>query len=151
MLHYLAVHDLVWINTTITGMTLPFDYEKLEACMAAQYNYGESLDVPGQAANFLSTFLRKRPFAFGNVRTGFIATVAFLTANQYALTADDARAAEIVRAVDSGAMTPEDGIAAVAQPTDVGLRPGVTLRALVTHLCNERAGTLKLLFEGDEQ
>src|SRR5688572_19158478 len=102
MLLYLSVHDIVWINATILGVTVPFDYEKLEAAMAAQYSYGDSTNVSLQAANVLASFILKPPFAAGNRRTAFVAVATFLNANGYALQADDKEAAAIVQRLDRG-------------------------------------------------
>src|SRR5438477_10114142 len=99
MIHYLSVHDLVWINTTVTGLTLSFDFETLEQAMAAQYSYGDSRDVPGQAANLLHILVEKRPFEYGNTRTAFVAVAAFLGANGYPLQVDDAQMADLIGAV----------------------------------------------------
>ena len=44
-MEYLTVHDLVWINNTVTGEVNPYDYVTLEACMAAQYRYGNSQEI----------------------------------------------------------------------------------------------------------
>ena len=151
MLHYLAVHDLVWINNTVTGETLPFDYENLEACMAAQYGFGVSLDAAGQAANFLSTTLRLRPFAWGNVRTAFIATLTFLTANKFTMTAEDRQAGSVVRLVAEGSLSADEAVSQIFQQGELGLRPGVTLRTLVTFICNQHAEAIRQLTEGDQE
>src|SRR5438105_9699553 len=92
MMQYLSVHDLVWINGTIMGTTVDFDYQRLEAAMAAQYSYGVSTNTPEQAANLLEAMVAKKPFDYGNLRTGFVATAAFLDANGYALKPGDSNA-----------------------------------------------------------
>ncbi len=150
MMRYLSVHDLVWINTIVTGKTLVFDYEKLEAVMAAQYGYGQSNNVPLQAASFLETALKKRPFAYGNLRVAFVALVTYLNANGYALEVDDRRAAEIIQSVSKGELSSSQAIAEMSSPTDQKLKPGTTLRQLVSFICNRHAEALKLLKEGDE-
>lgn len=147
---YLSVHDLVWLNATITGETQPFNYVALEEAMAAQYSYGESRDVPRQAANLLDTLVNKAPFQCGNVRTGFIATAAFLSANGYALKVGDDEAARILRAVHDRATSPWNAVGALSEPADIGLRPGATLRALITHLLNTRTDALRQLAPCDE-
>lgn len=150
MMHYLSVHDIVWINATLTGETVPFDYEKLEAAMAAQYSYGDSTDVAGQAANCLATFILKPPFAYGNLRTAFVAVTTFLNANGFALQVGDAGAAQAIRNLGRGAATAAETIDILAKPAQIALRPGVSLRTLVTHICNEHRGALTTLKEGDE-
>jgi prophage maintenance system killer protein len=150
MLVYLSVHDIVWINSTVTGETLPFDYELLEAAMAAQYSYGDSTDVSGQAANFLASFVLKPPFAYGNLRSAYVAVTAFLNANGFALQVGDAEAAQLIRGLASGEATAAETVEKLAKQAQIGLRPGVTLRALVTYICNEHTETLALLKEVDE-
>jgi death-on-curing family protein len=149
-MQYLSVHDIAWINSTLAGKALKFDYVTLEESMAAQYSYGDSTDVERQAANLLSTLVTKRPFAYGNTRTGFIAVTAFLDANGYAPKVDDSGAAEIVRQVAAGQRAAADAITELAAPAETALRPGVSLRSLVTHIFNAHAEAIKLLAAGDE-
>lgn len=98
---YLTVHDLVWINAGFCGPDVPFDYERLEACMAAQYGYGDSRDLLGQAAAFAETCLRSDTFREGNLRTGLAAVGMFLQANGAPLQPQD-QVEEVVRKVRSG-------------------------------------------------
>ncbi len=149
-MHYLSVHDLCWINATVVGKTLPFDYERLEAAMAAQYGYGDSRETATQAANFLEALLLCPPFAYGNRRTAFIAVVTFLNANGYALQVEDAEAADVVSRVASRSLSPQEAIQTLARAAEIGLRPGVTLRRLVTHLFNEHTDAVQRLAEGDQ-
>jgi len=149
-MQYLSVYDIVWINTTLAGRALPFDYVNLEEAMAAQYSYGVSTNVPAQAANLLQILVLKRPFAFGNVRTAFVAVTAFLIANGYALAVDDAAAAEIVRAVADGRRTAEDAIGVLAAPAGESMGSAMTLRALVTLIFNGRSEAIRQLARGDE-
>ncbi|HZP80850.1 MAG TPA: type II toxin-antitoxin system death-on-curing family toxin [Chthonomonadaceae bacterium] len=146
---YLTVHDLVWINTTVTGRVNPYDWVTLEAAMAAQYRYGESQDVPGQAASLLQSLLFKPPFASGNRRTAFIAALTFLNANGYATKVQDREAADIVLSVIRRERTPEQAIAELAAPSQQALPAGLTLRKLITHECNLHVEALKILAEGD--
>ncbi len=118
--------------------------------MAAQYAYGKSNDAVGQAGNLLSVMLTTRPFKAGSVRTAFIATVVFLTANKYTLAVEDAEAAGLIRQVEKGEIEAGEAIARLFKSSDLQLREGVTLRSLVAHICNEHLGALKLLAEGDE-
>ena len=107
----MTTHDLVWINSSITGVINPYSYVTLEAAMAGQYSYGDSHNVPAQAANLLDRLLCTHPFAAGNVRTAFIATLSFLNANGYATTVDDGSAAAIVSAVVDGGKSAQEAIA----------------------------------------
>jgi death-on-curing family protein len=150
LMHYLSVHDLVWINTTLVGKTLTFDYRTLEEAMAAQYSYGESKNVSLQAANLLDTLVAKQPFAYGNRRTGFLAVAAFLNANGYALQVDDSQAADLIRSLAEKRTTAPEAIATLAQPAEIGLRPGNSLRSLVTYIFNTHTAALQSLTPGDE-
>jgi len=148
-MEYLTTHDLVWINNVVTGAVNPFNYVPLEAAMASQYGYGDSRDVEGQAANFLEHLLFTSPFAGGNRRTAFIATLTFLNANGYATKVGDQEAAQTVLSVAQRQRTSQEAIGALAAPAKEPLPEGITLRALITHECNLHADALKFLAEGD--
>ncbi len=150
-MQYLSVHDIVWINSTLMGSSLKFDYVTLEEAMAAQYSYGESKNIPVQAANLLHMLVNKRPFQRGNMRTGFIAVAAFLNGNGYALKVDDAEAARILRALADRQTDALDAVTSLAEPANIGLRPGVSLRTVVTHIFNAHTEAIKMLTAGDEQ
>ena len=150
MIHYLAIHDFVWINSTVTGKTLEFDYEALEECMAAQYSYGDSTHVLEQAAFMLEKILIRKPFAYGNMRTGLVSLLAFLMANKYTATGQDSGIADLIRSVAQNKLKSLEAVKKLAEPTQMGLRPGVTLRTIVTYLCNERREALRLLTPEDE-
>ncbi len=149
MLDYLTVHDLVWINNVVTGKVNRFDYVTLEEAMAAQYQYGNSSDVPVQAANLLNTLLAKPPFTDGNRRTAYIATNTFLNANGYATVLDDSDSAALIQAVAKGASTSTSAISQLAKPAETPLKAGIPLRTLISHECNLHADALTLLAAGD--
>ncbi len=86
---YLTVHDLVWINETVTGASLPYNYERLEAAMGAQYTYGISTDPLPSSAYLFEKLAFEQPFQYGNRRTALIATVVFLIANGYRIKCSD--------------------------------------------------------------
>ncbi|MCC6730116.1 MAG: hypothetical protein IT208_12330 [Chthonomonadales bacterium] len=148
-MQYLSVHDLVWLNTTLTGTTSPFDYRSLEAVMAAQYGYGDSRNVPAQAAELLATALRERPFASGNARTAFVCVATFLIANGHAVAANDEQATVLVRAVESGEMDARVAIDRLSAATGAPLSPGADLRQLVGRIIMEFSGAIARLSEGD--
>jgi death-on-curing family protein len=148
-MEYLTTHDLVWINTTITGSAEPYNYVTLEAAMAGQYSYGESRDVPAQAANLFSNLLFKAPFAAGNIRTALIAALTFLNANGFSIRVTDEEIASIVKAVAARKATPGQAIADLCAPSDKNDGGGATLRMLITHQCNSHIEALKLLAGGD--
>jgi prophage maintenance system killer protein len=99
---YLTVHDIVWLNTRLTGRSVAFDYEKLEAAMAAQYGYGESRDVLGQATRFAEALLRDTAFEEGNLGTALLCVDAYLRGNGVAELALPAGLADTVRQVREG-------------------------------------------------
>lgn len=147
-MHYLSVHDIVWVNQVATGETIAFDYEKLEEAMAAQYSYGDSTRTLEQAAQLLRTMLVKPAFEAGNRRTAFVATAAFLGANGHAVRASCPEAAETVRAVAEGRLSAQDAVGRLAG--DSAKMPLETsLRTLVTHICSQYCEALRILAEGD--
>jgi prophage maintenance system killer protein len=147
-MEYMTTHDIVWINSSVTGKVNPFDYIKLEAAMAAQYQYGKSDNVTAQAAFFLNHLLTKPAFAEGNLRTAFIATLTFLNANGYATKVNSADAAKIVIQTATRDLNPADAISQLAAPAEKPLT-GLTLRQLITHECNLHVDALKTLAAGD--
>jgi death on curing protein len=148
-MEYLTTHDLVWINTTITGRVNAYDYVTLEAAMAGQYSYGDSHNVPLQAANLLDRLLKNRPFSEGNIRTAFVATLSFLNANGYATAVDDAAAAAIVSEVATCRKSPSQAISELAAPAAEPLASTFTLRTLISHECNHHADAIALLESND--
>jgi prophage maintenance system killer protein len=148
-MEYLTTHDLVWINSAITGKVNPYDYVTLEAAMAGQYRYGDSSNVPAQAANLLDRMLCTKPFSEGNTRTALIAALSFLNANGYATAVDDEQAAEIVAAVARGSRTAMDAVSEMAAPAAEPLATTLTLRKLITHEINHHLKALTLLAESD--
>jgi len=148
MMHYLSVHDIVWINQVVTGETLAFDYEKLEEAMAAQYSYGDSTRVLAQAAQLLRTMLTKPAFEAGNRRTALAAVAAFLGANGHAVSTSNLEAAEAVRAVAEGRLSAQEAVERLAGGAP-DMPPGTPLRTLVAHICNQYGEALRILAEGD--
>ena len=148
-MEYLTTHDLVWINTTITGSAEPYNYVTLEAAMAGQYSYGESLDVPIQAANMFSNLLFKAPFASGNIRTALVAALTFLNANGYSICVTDVQAADLVKSVSHHKVTPIQAIMDLCSPAESNTLNGASLRALMALECNTHREALALLSVGD--
>ena len=150
MMHYLSVHDIVWINSSITGKSLKFDFETLEAAMAAQYGYGDSRNVTGQAAGLLGSLLKKPPFEYGNRRTAFIALSTFLNANGFKLKVTDEEAVSILQMTASGQTTPDDAISQIAEQTTPGSHTEIPLRTLVGYVLNAHTSAVQSLAVGDE-
>ena len=152
-MQYLTTHDIVWINSSVTGTTSDYNYVTLEAAMAGQYSYGQSQNVPGQAANLLKRLITAPPFTAGNRRTALIAALTFLNANGYTTSVSDAEAAAIVSRLASGETTPQQAIAALCAPDSAALHGGpsgaISLRKLISHECNAHSEALSLLAAGD--
>ena len=144
-MEYLTTHDLIWVNTAVTGAEQPFEYFVLEAAMAAQYSYGVSNNVPAQAASLLRRMLLTPPFPAGAMGTAFLATVAFLNANGHFLKVEDAVAAELIREVQAGSLAPEAAIETLAAPAEDARPMGKSLRQIIMHACNTHIDALKRL------
>ena len=101
-LNTLTVQDFLWLNRELTGEEHDFDYAALEEAVYYQFGYGESTDLPGQAARLLIGFVRQAPFKEGNEACALVGVVAFLKMNGFAadLTLEDAVA---LRADPAGA------------------------------------------------
>jgi death-on-curing protein len=117
--------------------------------MAGQYSYGESKDVVAQAAKLLDRLMSKVPFAQGNRRTAFIATLTFLNANGYATKPTDQEAAQLILSLRKGQITAQQAIEALAAPASENLSIGVTLRKLITHEFNLHSEALRALANDD--
>jgi prophage maintenance system killer protein len=148
-MQYLTVHDIVWINSTVTGAVNPYDYVTLECAMAGQYLYGNSENAPEQAAGMLDRLLKKRPFGAGNRRTGLIALLTFLNSNGFAVTLPDAGLAAAILAADRPGSDTVAIVCSLNAPAAEPLPESLTLRKLITHECNFHAEALKLLADGD--
>ncbi len=148
-MEYLTTHDLVWINNSIIGEPQPYHYFNLEASMAGQYGYGPSRNVPEQAATMLERLISKAPFEQGNLRTAYIATLTFLAANGYASQVEDNVAAEIVRSVAIGTKTSLQAVSELTSLSERSLDGGISLRKLISHVCNRHSEALKSLAEAD--
>jgi death-on-curing family protein len=145
---YLSTYDFVWINTTVTGEANPYDYVVLEACMAGQYRYGDADDIVSHAAPMFERLLLRKPFEEGNRRTALIALFTFLNTNGYVIAVDDAEAVRLTLAVESGSLTAEGAVTAMAAAAKGDLS-SVSLRKLVVHECNHHAEALRLLSDND--
>lgn len=148
-MEYLTTHDLVWINTTITGVAAPYNYVTLEAAMAGQYSYGNSSDIKSQAANLLRSLLLKAPFGAGNARTALVAVITFLNANGYAVAVSDDVAAALVRSAADGEKTGAEVVESLCAPSGAAPPAALPLRKLITAACNTHRSALEQLASGD--
>ena len=147
-MEYLTNHDLFWVNQIVTGTVNTYNYFALEAAAAGQYRYGDSQDVPGQAAVMLDRLLTKAPFGSGNRRTAFIALLTFLNANGYATIVDETEVVRLITAVVAQTILPLDAVNALAAPAKESLT-AIPMCQLITHECNHHAVALGLLTPGD--
>ncbi len=147
-MHYLTNHDLVWINTVVTGHSMPYNYVTLESCMAAQYAYKDSSHPEAQAAAFLARLRETAPFAGGNRRTAFLALLTFLELNGLAVRKDPLAASQAMLALHQGTAGPQQTVEALLDRQSPAPAPAV-LRALVTHLTHCFADALSALSAGD--
>ena len=115
MIHYLTVQDVLWINHAVTHKTNEFKFAQLEEATFGQYGYGKSERVLGQAATFLESFVRLRPFSEGNRKTAFISVLAFLKMNGFAVKLEDAEGLRWIMDTASKKITGEEAIRQVAQ------------------------------------
>jgi hypothetical protein len=123
---YLSVHDLTWMNSLVAGADVRFDYERVEAAVAAQYGYGDSTDVLGQASDLVEAIAAGAPFERGNAATALLALAVFLDGNGHGVQIGP-RAGEALLSVKGGRA---DGTA-VVESVVCGV-PGASLRRAAT-------------------
>ncbi|MDE2127159.1 MAG: hypothetical protein KGJ62_11260 [Armatimonadetes bacterium] len=146
---YLTTHDITWINTTVTGRPNHFDWVKLEAAMAAQYQYGETRDIVDQAAGLLNALLLQPPWRVGRRRTALIAITTFLTANGVQWTATPEILASRVAGVASHQLGARQALSQILEGGTFGPPPDESLRQVIADQCAALADSLISLAEGD--
>ena len=142
-IHYLTVQDILWINHEVTREVLPYKYAQLEEATFGQYAYGGSRDVIDQAANFLSSFTRLKPFERGNRGTAFIAVMAFLALNGHTVVLEPSKASDWYLRASGRTVDARIAILnAIAEgdPQPLDLRPAV--RTIVRDLLKAFGGEL---------
>lgn len=72
---------MLWINLQVTKKVNQFNYARLEESVFYQYSYGSSKDLLKQASQFLSGFVKLKPFTAGNRASAFVGVVTFLQVN----------------------------------------------------------------------
>jgi prophage maintenance system killer protein len=136
MIHYLTVQDVLWINQEVTKRVNDFKFAQLEEATYAQYAYGKSKGVLTQAAQFLATFLKLKPFTSGNRATAFVAALTFLKMNGYELALPPEKAQQWVDDVLEKRKEPIQAIQEIAMAgAPVHLKPVV--RTIVHDLIEE--------------
>jgi prophage maintenance system killer protein len=150
MMRYLTVHDLVWVNNVVTGEKLDFDYEKLEACIAAQYQYGCSSDVKKQAVYFLQKLAAAPAFEWGNKSSSLIAFCAFLLCNGYDLKVHGDQLASVFDSYIRGEMSPDEVIELLAVSSQSKNLEGASIREIIILLCSRERESLLHFAQEDE-
>lgn len=135
-IHYLTVQDILWINHEVTGEVLSYKHLQLEEATFGQYSYGGAQGVVEQAATFLSTFGKLRPFQGGNRATAFVAVLSFLKLNGHRLTLDPAIAGDWFAKASGRASDAKSAILnavseAPAEPDDIKPAVRTTVRDVI--------------------
>lgn len=146
-MEYLTSHDIVWINTLVTGAPQPYNYIALESAMAGQYGYENSQDALSQAATFLRRLLFTPPFAQGNRRTALIATLVFLQRNGYRVALSNEELVRTLLDVERGALEPREAVEKMSAPWEP--EQSEDLRTLVLETCLQHAEALTQALPGD--
>lgn len=169
---YLSVHDLVWIHETATGTSVPYNYERLEAAMGAQYSYGQCTDPLTPSAFLFEKLAYGQPFRYGNHRTAFIATAVFLIANGYRIKCSDEELIAAFQRALSRQLSPIELVCECSEKENDGMQFGgelmshptmfaltepfsrrqaqaALLRGLVTDFCTEHREALGALAAED--
>ena len=121
----LTVQDMLWVNLQITKKSGGFNFATLEEAVYNQYGYGDSVDVIGQAATFVTEFVRMKPFEKGNGASAFVGLVAFLECNGKSLRVEPEKALDWVRGIWADPGSAEGAIAAMVDDHHVHLKHGV--------------------------
>ena len=146
MIHYLTVQDVLWINQEVTKRVNDFKFAQLEEATYAQYAYGKSKDVLNQAAQFLATFMKLKPFTSGNRATVFVAALTFLKMNGFELALPPEKAQQWVEDILEKRRTPIEAIKEIAIPhPPAHLKPIV--RTIVHELIEQYEDTVNALVE----
>jgi prophage maintenance system killer protein len=96
--NYLTVQDILWVNLQVSKEKVSsskntFNNARLEEASFYQYAYGDSQNIPAQAARIAPGFIKMNPFTVANKATAFVTLVAFLNLNHYDVTIEDSKAA----------------------------------------------------------
>lgn len=148
----LTVQDMLWVNLQITKVSKTYHFARLEEATFNQYGYGGSVDVIGQAAKFVTEFVRMKPFSAGNEATAFVALIAFMECNGKALALEPERALEWVRGIWADPSSAEAAITVLVDDHHVHLHHGVPEKraAIVTNLEKYKDTVMTLLAEEPE-
>jgi death-on-curing family protein len=131
-MRYLTVHDVIWINTAVTGSTQRYQFDRLENAVYSQYSYGDSRDVLTQAARMLRRLLQDKPFEQGNEWTALVATMTLLQLNGYTLRLDAEEVQTTLTQLEQGQLGVREFVFQRAQPLE---STEGSLREVVAEVC----------------
>lgn len=146
-LHYLTVQDILWINLQATKKVQHFSYAKLEEATYYQYAYGDSKELVGQAARFLSGFVRMHPLDAGVEATAFVAVATFLRINGAELRVADGEGAAWMRSASATIESAREALDAAIEVDPHphhGLKPDVRAAVRETMGCYPQTVTALL-------
>lgn len=144
-MRYLTVHDVIWVNTAVTGSPQSYEFDRLENAVYSQYSYGDSRNVLTQAARMFRRLLLDKPFEQGNEWTALVATMTFLRLNGYTLRIDAQEVQTILPQLAQGQLSVREFVLQRAQPLE-GTES--SLRAVVTQVCQSLHLPMKTALAG---
>ncbi|MEJ5252191.1 MAG: type II toxin-antitoxin system death-on-curing family toxin [Armatimonadota bacterium] len=144
-MRYLTVHDVIWINTAVTGSPQRYDFDRLENAVYSQYSYGQSQDVLAQAARMFRRLLRDKPFEQGSELTALVATMVFLRLNGYTLQVSADEVDVVLAQVAQERMRASEFVQQRAQPAPPAEEP---LRQVVAQVCQQLHLPMKAALAG---
>lgn len=144
-MRYLTVHDVIWINTALTGSPQRYDFDRLENAVYSQYSYGDSRDVLAQGARMLRRLLQDKPFERGNEPTALVAAATFLRWNGYSLRIQPEEVASVLEQMEQGQLEAREFLQQRAQPEEAA---SGSLREVVAQVCQQLHLPMKATLAG---
>ncbi|MCS6829872.1 MAG: type II toxin-antitoxin system death-on-curing family toxin [Armatimonadota bacterium] len=144
-MRYLTVHDVIWINTAITGSPQRYHFDRLENAVYSQYSYGDSRNVLTQAARMFQRLVQDKPFAQGNEWTALVAAITFLRLNGYTLRLEAEEAQTALDQMLQGRVDLREFVLQRAQPQE---NAEGSLREIVTRICQQLHLPMKAALAG---
>ncbi len=132
-MRYLTVHDVIWINTAVSGSPQRYDFDRLENAVYHQYSYGQSRDVLAQAGRMFERLLKDQPFEEGNDLTALVAAVVLLRLNGYTLSLNADEVPSILSQLVQGQLQASELLQQRAQSAEPAAG---TLRSVVAAVCS---------------
>lgn len=139
-MRYLTVHDVIWMNTALTGQPQTYHFDRLENAVYSQYSYGDSRNLLKQAADMLQRLYQDKPFAQGNELTAVVATATFLRLNGYELRLTAETLPPIIEQLSQGKLNAKEVVWQHAQPTE---KTAGSLREVVNQVCQQLGISMK--------